>query len=62
MPKYLKFKDSSYSKASGNGFFDTALNKGNYGEFLTYYKLEKMNGNHKLLTNLYIPKADCNCQ
>lgn len=58
IPKYLKFEESSYKKASGNSFFETAFNKGNYGEFLTYYSLEKMGGNHKLLTNLYIPKAD----
>ena len=39
-------------------FWQTAFNKGNYGEFLTYFSLEKMEGNHKLLTNLYVPKED----
>lgn len=58
VPKYLKFTNSTYETASGNSFWQTAFNKGNYGEFLTYYRLEKMEGNHKLLTNLYIPKED----
>lgn len=58
IPKYLKFIDSSYEAASGNNFWQTAFNKGNYGEFLTYFSLEKMEGNHKLLTNLYVPKED----
>ena len=39
-------------------FWQTAFNKGNYGEFLIYFSLEKMEGNHKLLTNLYVPKED----
>lgn len=59
-PKYVKYKNSLYRSASGNSFFKTAFNKGNYGEFLTYYSLEKMEGKHKLLTNLYIPKKDGN--
>lgn len=57
-PRYYKYKNSSYGSASGNSFFQTAFNKGSYGEFLTYYFLEKMEGSHRLLTNLYIPKED----
>ncbi|GAB2318699.1 hypothetical protein IRB23SM22_09570 [Alkalibacterium sp. s-m-22] len=56
IPVYIKYKQSTYRGASGNSFIKTVFNKGNYGEFLIYYKLEKMDGNHKLLTNLYIPK------
>lgn len=43
---------------SGNGFIQTVFNKGNNGEFLTFNKLEKLDGYHKIMTNLYIPKKD----
>lgn len=58
LPRYIRYKGSGYKVASGNSFFKTVFDKGNYGEFLTYNKLEKLNGYHKLMTNLYIPKAD----
>lgn len=57
-PRYIMYKDSTYIAASGNSFINTIFNKGSYGEFLTYYKLEKLSGYNKLLTNLYIPKED----
>lgn len=56
--RYIRYKGSGYKAASGNSFFKTVFDKGNYGEFLTYNKLEKLNGYHKLMTNLYIPKTD----
>lgn len=56
--KYYKFNKSTYQVASGNHFFQTIFNKGIYGEYLTYSHLEKLEGHHKLMTNLYIPKSD----
>ena len=53
-----KFKKSAYSKVSGNTFWKTFNDKGNYGEFLTFAMLEKLQGDHKLLTNIYLPKKD----
>src|SRR6056297_3665976 len=57
LPKFIKYKGSSYKETSGNSFFSTVFNKGNYGEFLIYNSLEKIE-NSKLLTNVYIPKED----
>ena len=57
-PKYFTFQNSNYKQASGNTFLKTLLDKGNYGEFLTFIQLEKLNGHIKLLTNLYLPKSD----
>lgn len=56
--KYGKFKKSTYQVASGNHFLQTIFDKGNYGEYLTYAYLEKLEGHHRLMTNLYIPKND----
>jgi len=57
-PRYLKYRKSSYKDASGNRFLGTVFNKGNYGEFLTYAKLEKLDEYNKLLVNVYLPKED----
>jgi hypothetical protein len=58
LPKYSRYRGSKYRTASGNSFLKTVFDKGNYGEFLTFLYLEKLDGNHKLLTNLYIPKKN----
>lgn len=58
LPKYIRYRGSGYKDASGNSFLKTVLNKGNYGEFLTFSYLEKLPGYERLLTNLYIPKED----
>lgn len=58
LPRYIKYRGSDYKVASGNSFFKTVLNKGNYGEFLTFSYLEKLDGHNKLMTNLYLPKKD----
>lgn len=58
LPKYIRYRGSGYKVASGNSFFKTVLNKGNYGEFLTFSYLEKLYGHHKLMTNLYVPNED----
>jgi len=56
--QYSKYKKSRYGAVSGNNFWKTILDKGNYGEYLTFRVLEQLKGNNKLLTNVYIPKAD----
>jgi hypothetical protein len=58
--KSRSFNHSVYKAASGNGFFKTFFNKGNYGEFLIYKTLEKIKINKKLVTNLYIPLKNGN--
>ncbi|GAA0365925.1 hypothetical protein GCM10008932_17640 [Alkalibacterium iburiense] len=58
LPMYLKFNESNYTVASGNSFLKTVFDKGNYGEFLTYYTLEQLPIPKKLLSNAYIPKED----
>lgn len=58
LPRYIRYRGSTYKIASGNSFFKTVLDKGNYGEFLTFSYLEKLGGHHKLMTNLYLPKED----
>lgn len=56
--KYIKFSRSEYKDISGNRFFKAILDKGNYGEFLTFSYLERLEGFKKLLVNLYLPKED----
>lgn len=55
---YIQYKNSTYKGASGNSYFKTAFNIGNYGEFLTFRVLEELPGNKKLLTNIYLPKEN----
>lgn len=57
-PSYFKFKGSKYKDVSGNTYFRTIFDKGNNGEFLTFAYLEKLDGYHRLMTNLYLPKND----
>ena len=56
--QYWKYRQSCYGAVSGNGFRRTILDKENYSEFLTFRILEKMRGYNRLLTNIYIPKAN----
>lgn len=53
--KFNKFQKSAYRYESNNSFFNTIYNKGNYGEFLTFQILERLDLFKKILTNLYIP-------
>lgn len=53
-----KYDKSQYKKESGNKYIQVRFNSGNYGEYLTFLKLEKIKGNHKILTNVYIPKEN----
>lgn len=55
---YSKFKRSEYGKISGNGYFKTRFNTGNYGEYLTFSYLETLPESKRLVTNVYIPKND----
>jgi len=57
---YRRFMKSSYRNATGNAFWKTLLDKGLYGEYLTYRILEQFPGYKKLLANVYIPKDDEN--
>ncbi|QSX05293.1 NERD domain-containing protein [Sedimentibacter sp. zth1] len=58
LPRYIRYRGSDYKEASGNSFFKTVLDKGNFGEFMTFSYLEKLDGHHKLMTNLYLFKDD----
>lgn len=53
-----RFNSSGYKDASGHSFFDTLTDPGRKGEYLTYRYLEGLDGQHKLLTNVYLPKGD----
>lgn len=53
-----KFDNSMYGDVSGNTLENTIHDKGNYGEYLTFLELEKLQGNNKILSNLYVPRAD----
>ena len=58
LPVFLKYSQSDYKNVSGHNFVKTLFNRGNYGEFLTFYQLEKLKGYNKLITNVYIPKEN----
>lgn len=53
-----KYKKSEYFRLTGNPYLSTVLDKGRYGEYLTYRKLLKPGGDKKFLFNIYIPKPD----
>jgi len=57
-PNQDRFKSSGYKDSSGHSFFETVLDPGRNGEFLTYSCLERFGEEHKLLTNVYLPKDD----
>ena len=56
--RYKRYQRTAYNDASGKSVFDTLFDTGNYGEFLTYTCLENLGEQHKLLTNVYLPKGD----
>lgn len=49
------FYKSGYYSVSGNGFLRTLFNRGHYGEYLTFKCLSKLEGKHRILTNIYLP-------
>ena len=56
--RYNRYQRTAYNDASGNSVFDTLFDDGNFGEFLIYSCLEDLGEQHKLLTNVYLPKGD----
>lgn len=52
------YKKSNYYKESGNSFLKTFYSKGNWGEYELFKTLEKLKGNQKIMTNLYIPQKN----
>ncbi|MBO8159680.1 nuclease-related domain-containing protein [Thermosyntropha sp.] len=56
LPRYLVYRNSAYQKETGNGFWTTVLDKGRYGEFLSFVYLEKLPDHKKILANVYLPK------
>ena len=43
-----KYDKSQYKKESGNRYAQVRFNSGNYGEYLSFLKLEKIKGSHKI--------------
>lgn len=58
LPKYIKYRNSKYKDGSKNSFLKVVGDKGTYGEFLTFTYLEELDFYKRLMTNLYLPKAD----
>ena len=50
----ITFYTTKYKEKSGNSFFKTYFDKGNYGEFSLYRKLIPVFGKNALLTNIYL--------
>lgn len=48
---------TTYKKETGKSFWAMLTNKGDFGEFLSYMKLAKLPGYHKVLFNVYLPKG-----
>ena len=57
-PNQGRFKSSSYKDASGHSFFETVLDPGRNGEYLTYSCLESFGEEHKLLMNDNLFRGD----
>jgi len=56
--KKNRYDKSSYKKESGNNFLGVMMDKGKYGEYLSFNILEKIKGDHRILTNVYLPKEN----
>lgn len=56
--KNIEYDKSKYKEESGDNFLGVIIDKGKYGEYLSFNKLEKIKGNHKILTNVYLPKGN----
>ena len=44
-----------YTQESGISYGNAFKDKGMYGEYLTFRELEKIKGNHRIITNVYLP-------
>lgn len=57
--KEITFRQSSYHKMTGNGYFETIRDTGKYGEYLTYKNLKAYEADGgRFLFNCYLPKGD----
>lgn len=56
--KKRSYDRSNYKKESGNKFFGVMMDKGKYGEYLSFKILEKITGANRILTNVYLPKEN----
>ncbi|MGP6146497.1 nuclease-related domain-containing protein [Jeotgalibaca sp. A122] len=52
------YQKSGYQEASGHSFWETMMNAGLKGEYLTYRHLTNLGEENKILTNVYLPKQD----
>ncbi|MBD7912853.1 MULTISPECIES: nuclease-related domain-containing protein [Clostridium] len=52
------YNSSNYKKESKKNYFEVRFNAGNYGEYLSFNKLENIKGCKKILTNVYLPKQN----
>ena len=53
-----QYKNSGYQDASGHNYYETMTDPGRKGEYLTFRCLKGLGEEHKLLTNVYLPKED----
>lgn len=53
-----KYNESNYKAASGKTFSNLLFEKGCMGEYKLYKVLERLEGNNKILTNLYVPRPN----
>lgn len=56
----FRYERSNYKKETKAKYGEVFSNKGKYGEYLTYKKLEQIKGMHKILTNVYLPTRNGN--
>lgn len=54
----IKYNKSKYKLESGNEYKAVKKDKGKYGEYLTFSILDKIKGEHRILTNVYLPKEN----
>lgn len=50
--------NSDYQKESGNELSEIIKDKGKYGEYLLFNKLKEIDGEYRILTNVYLPMGN----
>lgn len=55
---YYVFRKSNYYQETNINYWHMRFDKGNYGEYLTFNKLRKVDGYSRVLLNVYIPKEN----
>lgn len=58
--KKFKVKDNNYHNGPWIPYRPVHMDKGTYGEYLTYKELEYIKGPHRILTNVYLPTRNGN--